>query len=266
MIWLDPRTGSAELLPTFNRLHAGVDVCVAPIQLDAGDIVFEGNGPGDSDITVAIERKRLRDMLGCMRSNRFTDHQLPGLTSGAFGLAWLVLEGVYRAEPHTGVLQEWRGKSNGWCDLVLGGKAKGRFMASELDRHMITLQTHTGLKIWRTRGAEDTCTFAVDLYRQLHDKRWDEHKSHLGLQLPSVVAPVDFVPKQLQTPEHKARAVGMRMAMCLPGMGHTRAQAATEKFRSVVDMVQAGEKDWVEVEGVGKGIAQGVVDTLRRTW
>lgn len=238
MIFVDRRAGSAELEHLISTYHIPTDLTT----LDAGDFQFEGKGPKGACL-VAVERKRLRDALNSIRTGRLTGEQLPKLAE--YDFAYLIIEGVCRANPESGVLEE--GTRGGWTPVRLGAQA---FMYSELDKFLTTIELRTPVHVRRTDTAEMTVVSLINLYHWFTGKEWDKHRAYCGLHTP---------------PPHVALmkpGLVQRVAAQLPGVGWEKSSAAASRFRSVLEMVAATEKEWREVPGVGKVLAKRVVEAV----
>lgn len=252
MIFVDERTGSVELADAMQSRNLEPMIT----KLDYGDFaILAANGPnGPGTIDVGIERKTIRDMLQCIRTSRFSGHQLPGLLS-TYEITWLVVEGNYRADVATGVLQEYRNpKVGGWVDLTLGSS---RFMHSELQRFLITLSTCTPLRVWHTRNQIETVIFIADLYQQLKVKEWHQHKSHKGIQTPELLGPMLL---RSRTKSELAELRRVRAAMCLTGVGQGKAESVAKKFKSLRAMYASD--DWTVPGSVGKTLNENVMQEL----
>ncbi len=129
------------------------DLSVMP----CGDFFFTGNGPG-GNVNVGIERKTIREILD---DTRFAseDGQLDAMLR-VYDYCFLVVEGGYRCDSASGVLQVYR--SGEWRDLQIGTR---RFMHTELQRRLIMLSL-TPVRIWQTRREEDTVRLIADVYHQ----------------------------------------------------------------------------------------------------
>lgn len=231
-------------------------------ELEFGDMMFVGHGPkGPDTLSVGAERKTLSDLLACIRDSRFSGHQLPGLLA-TYDISWLIVEGAYRCNPHSGILQTWDYRTRTWTDYKLGASA---FMHSELERFLFSLSIMTTyamgkpLHIWRTRGPEDTVRAIADLYVLLTRKEWHEHRSHEGVQMPEIREPILFR-KRTRAEEEELRR--RRIAMCFSGIGHEKAKAVAQHFASPGLMMRATEAEWRAVDGIGRGIARGLVEEI----
>ncbi len=55
------------------------------------------------------------------------------------------------------------------------------------------------------------------------------------------------------------------MASQLDGIGWEKAKKIGEKYGTVADLVEAREKALMEIEGIGKKLAEGIVKQLGRS-
>lgn len=242
MITLDDRTGSKELMRVIPKGRAEIR------RLQYGDASFIGNGPDDAPVFIGVERKAILDMLQSMTSGRFSGHQLPGLLS-CYGVVYLVLEGVFRADPRSGLLTAPRGRS-GWQPIAFGQR---RFMAKELWNFCNTLQVVTGVHIVRTGTMRETGQWLVAA-ESWWSKDYHKHKGHRGFDNP-------------QPPAALLRKPGLvrRIAKELPGVGWTRSGAVENAFPSVVDMAMAEECEWAAIPGIGPVLASRIYQAVAGT-
>lgn len=155
MFRLDYRVGSKELQAPLTAL--GLPVCLTTLEF--GDCAFGGYGPGGDRLRIGVERKTLDDLLACLRSNRFAGHQLPGLLH-TYDVVYLLLEGVYRPDPHTGVLQAFRRGT--WVDA---GWTRSRMMYTDFDGFLTTIEQRGQIQIARTSSDRETCYWLAGRYR-----------------------------------------------------------------------------------------------------
>ncbi len=238
MIYIDDRIGSKELLPHIPKKLS----CLT--HLDYADAAFLGRGPDDNPISIGIERKRINDLITSMTSGRLSGHQLPGLRS-AYDVVYLVVEGLWRANPRDGILEKPIG--GGWRPIQLGAR---RFMAKEIWSYLNTLQICGGVLIWKSGSERATGQWLVNLYYWWNSKSLDEHKSHEALHIPIA---------QLST---KKPSIVQRVAATLPGVGFNKSKEIAQKFSTVQEMVLAMEGDWLNVPGIGKTLARRITKAL----
>ena len=108
-----PREGSKQLYKAIRRssARAGVAMDVHLETLNSADAAFAGNGP-DGDVLIGIELKKPADCMACKVDGRFSGHQLLQMAED-YDVCELLVEGIFRPEPSTGVMQikcgdEWR--------------------------------------------------------------------------------------------------------------------------------------------------------------
>lgn len=255
---MDERVGSSdrksrsERLDEFLSLIRSHRIDATATRYESGDFYFEGNGPGGRTIDVGIERKSIRDLIGSMRSNRLSDVQIPAMLE-TYELSWIVVEGLFRPCPTSGMLQEYRGKSTGWVDLTIGRQT---FMHSEVERFLMQLTMTVALEypgrplfVWQTRNTSETVNSIANLYAQLSRKRWDQHRSFTGVRMPVITEPTVF---HKRTPEEENVLFRRRVAMCNTGIGNDTGVSIAKHFKKAKDYVNATESELREVDGVGK--------------
>ncbi len=240
MILVDDREGSAWLAEGLRR--AGIDAEIR--RMEFGDCCWIGNGP-DGAVLVGVELKTVEDLLASMRSGRLCGHQLPGMSEEYFAI-YLIVEGMVREEPDSGVLQRFhRGQ---WRDMLVGQQ---RFLWSEMEAYLTTIDTLVGVHVRRTSTQRETLSCIRTLY-QWWQKAWEHHSSHKVLYTP--------------LPQHSLLvrpSVLRRVAAQLPMIGYDRSREVERKFGTVYAMANADEKAWREVPGIGKAIAAKVVRAIR---
>lgn len=208
-------------------------------RLDFGDLSWTGNGEGGRPVLVGVEYKKLGDILGCMHDGRLAGHQLVGMR-GLYEECYLVVEeGAIKESPSTGELMVARGA--GW---VQAGHSRRGVMWREYEHYLTSLETLGGMKLRRTRGTWETVSTLKALYTWWTAKDWEAHGTLKVIYQPQ--GPV--VAMRKPTPLE-------RFAAILTGIGWERARAVARHFKSIREAVNAGEKEWAEIEGIGKGIA-----------
>lgn len=228
MILVDTRSGSKELIKPLR--DAGLDVEGAVLEF--GDVVFEGKGAHGSSVDVAIEFKKLGELISSIRDGRFAGHQLPGLVDhGRFDYAWLLVEGYWKHDDK-GFLSTYQGKQRGWVPV------RGRMTAAEFEKHLLTYEVCSGIRLRFSNSRRDTIRILVNLYRWWTDTALDHHTSHIQIHEPASLIPIsDF-----------------RRAVCMwPGVGLKVSAAAEERFLnkegmpSVAYAASADQDEWAEI-------------------
>ncbi len=237
MILIDPRAGSQDYIPLLRTLGAPVEA----VTLEFGDCAFYGSGRA-----VGVELKKLNDLLNCITTGRFAGHQLPGMCRD-YSEAYLIVEGYWRPNPVDGVLETRRGRD--WVPVKLG---KRTWMWRDLDNFLTTIEVKGGVRIKRTANADETARAIYGLYNWWSDV--DSHRSHLALNRAGRDAALFTRPTFVR-----------RVAAELPGVGYERSGAVAASFATVRSMIAADIPTWLEIDGIGKKIAKGIVESWDST-
>lgn len=240
MIILDSRVGSKDLINYMPKNAAKLG------HLEYGDASFLGNGPNDEPIPVGIELKRLLDLLNSMVTGRLSGHQLPGMQA-CYRVRYLIVEGIWRPNPQSGLLEYPRGKK--WLPVALGTRT---FMARDLEAFLNTQDIIGGMHIRTTGSPRQTAQVILALYHWWCDKTWDEHRSHLAFDESGSLGTAQLVKPTLRK----------RMAKELPGIGVMKSGAVEAHFENVVEMVNAPAEEWEKIPGIGKDIGEKVVKEM----
>lgn len=241
MILLDPRVGSKHLAPEFEAIGAAYELT----PLEFADASFLGTGEDERPATIGVEVKNVRDLVNSMQSGRLAGHQIPGLLE-QYQHVWLAVEGVYRRSRGNNVVEIPRGSS--WSPLYLG---KRPVFWSQLENFLTSLEVLAGVHVRRTRTPRETAEFIHLLYE------WWQKPDHKALKVIHRQAPrtelrrLDETTKQIRD-----------LANTLPGIGYDRAMAIAKKLKSPSDLFLMTERDWREIDGVGKTLAKRIVAAL----
>lgn len=246
MISIDDRVGSRELHPHIPR-----PTPTTLTRLQYADVCWLGEGDGGQPVSVGVERKRIGDLVNSIDSGRLSGGQLHGLLC-AYDYVYVLVEGLWRPSPETGVLQVSR--KRGWQDLEYGNQ---RWMARRIHNYLATLELVCGVRVWRTATIEESGRWLGDCYHWWQ-KAWVEHRAHLQWHTPHWYSQPRGCLVRLQKP-----SLVERVAREITGMGQRRAEALGRKYGSVLELVMAGEGELREVEGVGKKLAKTIVGELR---
>ena len=238
MITLDGRVGSRELLHLFPPGNAQLG------HLEYGDASFVGNGVDGVPYTIGVERKKIPDLLNCITSGRLSGHQLIGMLN-VYNVAYLVVEGVHRPNPETGLLEIYRGGK--WRPVDMGSR---RFMARDMWAFLQTLEIVTGIHTWHTCTEKETVQWIGSLHYWWTHKDYDEHRGHLQAHTLNEV-------------ELTKHSLVRRVAAQLKGVGWERAKVVDERFKSVDAMVEAEPNDWAKLKGIGDKLSASIYVELK---
>lgn len=257
MILLDNRIGAKELYPLFqSHTHTPTQLT----RLEYADVAFMGVGEGGVPIQIGIERKRFGDLLSSISSGRLSSHQLPGLVA-SYGIVYLVVEGIWRVNADTGMIEKWRGKGKsrgksggGWQAWEFGNE---RWTGNRVYGYLNTLELKAGVHIYHTATPMETVQWANRLYKWWN-KGWDKHTSHIGTGCGKLTSSCGGM-VQLSKP-----TLMRRIAKELPGIGTKLSGEVGKHFGSVFEMMLASEEDWMKIPGIGKVMAKNVFQALRK--
>ncbi len=241
MIFVDKAVGSASLIPLLREKG----LVVEPAHLEWADVEFVGKGVKDEQVLIGIEMKRLSELTGDWE--RLAGEQVPKMTFN-YAHRYLVYEGEWQ-QNKKGVLFQRTGRMS---FKPLHGDAN----ASRLRKKLLTLEMCAGMHVHHVSGHGRKGSWSVEAVRYIHDLyRWwtddnlEEHSSHIVMYEPL---------HHYSTPSILRRA-----AAVLPGIGITRSKAVEDHFKSIRAMVNASEKQWMEIEGVGIKLARKLVEICR---
>lgn len=261
MIFVDSRTGSSGLAPLLRGRGLPVTLTTMPF----GDVSFIGSGPEGVPVTIGIEVKTIHDVLQCVTDGRFAGHQLPGLVQ-KYEQPWLLIEGLWRPNAQTGVLEirSQKGKGKGrWYPAEVGSRG---FMYRDLLTWLFTMTTKAGVSVARVSDWGEATIWLSTLYTWWTSKTYDGHKSHLALneagrnQFWDRSAPAN---RGLHDRALFIRPTLSRLvAKELPGVGFEKSALLAQRFHSVHDLVVATQAELEEV--VGKAVGAKVYEAVRR--
>jgi ERCC4-type nuclease len=238
MILVDDRIGSVHYAE-----HISNSVIT---RLDSADIAFDGNG-----ITIGIEVKKIMDAVQCMYSGRLTDHQIP-LMRKSYDRCYILIEGVYRACPKSGVLQYLRmfeEKGQGiqagrWVDAASGIR---RLMYSSFVSWTTTLGLIGGTVIVNSTSLESTVATIMALYS------WYQRENHKSFKTMDETTESEVLTRP---------TILRRMIALLPRIGWDRSGILAKRFISVADMVNAPPEKWLIEKQIGMETASKIVAIL----
>lgn len=240
------RNVGIDLMPIFLK-HRESPTCVEK-ELVAGDICFSGDGP-KGPCLIGIERKRIRDILTSIRSERFSGEQLPKLLDH-YDFTYLLIEARVRTNWRTGILEEKKGPD--WSPVHLGSESV--FVGLELESFLTSIALRTPVRILRTNDEYETVEACLTIAHSFA-KPWEDHRAHIGIYTPD--------PAQMVTLS-KASTV-RRVANQLHGVGWARSGACDTAFQRIrcIDcpgtdphsMCGASLEVWKGLEGFGKIMA-----------
>lgn len=234
---IDDRDGSRELV-----FVKPLDELAILSRLDSGDVSITGNGPDETILGIGVEVKSVGDLLQSEGNGRLQD-QLSRMLK-EYDICWLLTYGRYRGHPMSGDLQvehgqRWRNEVQGGRRLPLG------YVEGALLTYNIAGVAHKHVE------DEQQAAWWLAVLEKWWDKPWDRHRAfHKFNRAGDLGIIPDIDPQMLQR---------MRIAADLPGVGWERALAAAVSFPTVRSMINASEREWQDVPGIGKVLAKSIV-------
>lgn len=245
MITIDTKVGSKDLIKYFPKGVAEL------ANLEFGDICFYGRGMKGKKVCIGFERKRLGggsdDLLQSIKSGRLAGHQLPGMLM-SYDMIYIIVEGYWRANPRSGELEEYRGKS--WRPVAHGRRT---YQASYIWNFINTQWvTSDKIKAWPTPDARGTALYIMSIYKWWNEKNFEDHRSHL----------VHYKPFVNMMPLSPVRRVIEALA---DGIGDRKSRVIDEYFPNVDCMMKASKEDWMSIPGVGPKLAERIIREIHST-
>ena len=244
VIEIDDRAGSRDLVK-----HPPLDEFGRLCRLGSGDVCFTGNGP-EGVVLIGIEVKSIFDLVSSIATGRLQGTQFPGMFVD-YDRVYLLYYGAYRPSPKNWIIQVPRGQTARWTNCKLGKKREIPW--SYVEKFLMTAASR-GVEMKHVLDVREAAVW-IHYLQGWWDKPWDEHKSFEGVVDRSAYASLPRVGGKRMSDQMISM---VRIAMALPGLGKERAIAAADHFESIGAMVNASEAQWLDVDGVGKVIAQSV--------
>lgn len=248
MLVIDPRVGTsknytrAEKVEYWQDEFARMNIQTTVQQLEFGDFSWTGVWVEDRPVRVGLEHKTVGDLVGSMRSGRLSGHQIPGMLD-QYEFRYLMVEGVVRPG------------RDGIAEIPHGGTflpLSPAITFREIVNYLNSVEHLAGMYLRRTFGPTESIAQIGATYLWWQ-KPWDQHKS---------MEQMAHVEQAIPTVFHRPNMVE-RVAGQLPGVGPRKARAIAKRYRTVVDFVEATEKDLRQVPGIGDALSKQIVKALR---
>lgn len=220
-------------------------------RLDSADIAFCGNGPAGPTL-IGIELKSIPDLISSSSTGRLQATQLPAMLD-TYTHSYLLYYGSYKPGPNGELLLE-RGGKNKWKIWRQAGNTGKVIPFSYLESFLFTV-TALGINIKHCQSLEESALWISLLYRWWQ-KPWSKHR---GLRTFDRSRCLSLLPGLDSKTDLCAR-----IAKELPGIGNEKAITIARHFKgSARTMINASQKSWQEVEGVGKTIARAIDEGVK---
>ena len=244
-----------------------------PFPLPYGDAIFdaywEGAEGADAEvILVLIERKRVLDFINSVTGGHHLK-QVQSAHRAGFRFQWLIVEGLMRRCPDTGLTQTWW--SGKWRNLSEMQVRQGRIPDldySRVEDYWNQMDVYMGVRCRTTANVSETAQVIRDLYR-LFQKPPENHHTLSNLYQRTLdsangTGGTGGTGGQYLIPPTLLE----RVAMQLPGVGWERGKAMARElgtFARLCEVVKDGDvKALMAVPGIGRGIAKRILETAEK--
>lgn len=225
MLQIDSRRGSGELTKYFHAYGISPQVTT----LEFGDFAWTGEGPEGKSL-IAVERKRINDLIDSMKSKRLSGHQLGGIAE-TYDFAYLLVEGI------------WRPGDRGELEINSGGWQPSRMKYSSVINYLATLRHRANISHYRTASQTETAAVIVALYKYWQTP-WYEHKAHEQIYTPVNEAAGWEYGKLVLT--RREISLCEMMACQIPGLAE-KARYVAGHFGTPRAMICADAAEWAKV-------------------
>jgi len=246
LIYVTEQPNDADLVKELGSM-----AIAAPIP--HGDIIFFGVWEDDDynvvPIRVCNERKKIGDMASCIITGRYLAQAQAAHEAGMDQLI-LTVEGSIRpginGELESGRWRYTNGKAKYVWESVVPDIQYSRF-----DQYLTEVCLYLGVMVKRSADVKETAAQVKATWLQFQKPP----SSHSSLKsIYSMAIPhVEFLNRP---------SLVRRMAKEIQGIGWERSGDVDKRFKTVLEMVSASEKDWMDIPGIGKKTAGGAVSSL----
>ena len=243
MILIANDVGSKELLPELSKY-----VECELFNLEFGDFVFNGIGPGGAPYSIAVERKTWGDLIQSFEKGRLQTHQIPGLQK--FDRRYLLIEGIIRPGP--GMIIERFIGGGGWRAINPNGRA---WTLPQMRGILLEIEELGGMRVVYTQNQTDTCRWLAECFNWWQ-KPYEDHSIFKRVKETIRDTNVGLSIK------FERDSLLKRMIAQIAGIGWAKAGAAEKEFGTVHEMANADAKRWQKIQGIGKTIAERTVRAI----
>ncbi len=263
-ILVDDRIGSKYLATLIEKEDERAEVELT--RLEYGDVAISVNGPDDSEMLVGIEVKRIEDLLSSLSTGRLVAHQIPGLLD-MYDMCILLVQGMYRPDPETGVLQILKNTRTGKRTWIAAKNGEYRWMWKDVNTRLWSIYAQTlmmgkPVTILQTANSRETALIILSI-ASWGSKKWGQHRSLKAMNKMTSVRLTTYKHKQESgigrlLPPTKQEEIVAHL------VGPSKALRVLDHFGSIHNLVNADESEWLGIKGIGKLTTKEVMNVLRR--
>jgi len=150
-----------------------------PTSLPFGDLNFWGVWTDWVTTRICVERKKLLDIVDCVLNSGRHMKQVQDAHEAGFEFIYIIVEGIYRPSPATGLIEVRKGKS--WVPMShLSPRSRPGTIPdleySRLDSYLNQLDLYLSVRSKHSANASETARMVIDLYT-LFQKPPEDHTS-----------------------------------------------------------------------------------------
>lgn len=218
-----------------------------------GDFNFQGKWWEGEDIWIWGERKKLGDLVQCVQSTGRLLRQVQDAKDAGFRAFFIIVEAIIRCNPRNGALQYRRG--NGWTDYHINPSNPSSAIVpyKRIADFLNQLDLYCGIRYRISSGPQDTVRKVLDLY-SMFQQAPEDHNSLKQFEITSENGAA-FLAK----PSLLRRVVKEQ-----DKVGWDRSKNFEDEFTNLADycrtIADGDIKRLMKVKGVGRGIAQSILD------
>lgn len=213
------------------------------------DVAFWGVGDNDTVLKIGVERKKIGDLAACVMDSRLL-HQAQIAKESGIDVYVVVVEGRIHCNPDDGLLcvPVWGINPRTLKRAEIYQAVRPAISYSRFDQFLTELQFLAGIIVKRSENVRETAVIIKALYQNFQTPPSEHGSLRRIYEAPNR----DSV---LLTRPGLVRRVSKEFS----GIGWKRSRDVSVRFKTVREMVNADVKQWREIDGVGKVIAEKVV-------
>ena len=231
-------------LRTYLKRALGREVIFAAIP--HGDVNSYGMWLGGEKCRLLFERKKLGDIISCMDNGRYLAQWQNAKEDGGWERQYLFaeIEKRYRENRKTGLVEIRVYRK--WVEV------RPETEWHRVEAFLMEVEEYLGVRVIRTCNVADTVKAMVKRHN-LFQRPPECHGSLKKLWV------VPQLPDEEMLSLFKRPSLLRKVSSQLPHIGWEMSKAVEQRFGNTRDMINAGEDEWVEIDGVGKKIAGDIV-------
>lgn len=234
---------------------ARFQVPCATLRLEHGDAYWQSS----AGLLVGWERKRLTDLVACIKDRRLAGSQLVGMHK-TYDRVNLVIEGIWRPTA-SGTVEQFNG-GGAWHPLHF--KSEG-ISYQAIDGYLESLSEIGGVRVWRTQSFQETAALYASRFHWWQ-RPYDSHRS-----VDAIYSPDPEFQRQGKVKMFREATPVVQAAALLPHVD-AKSWSLAVQYASPRDLYNADVADWQRTtwtdssgkeKRFGRKVAEEIVGWLR---